>query len=307
MPRYGIAEWYGHRLAEMTLPERRELASTALHHKDELPPCPFQKGLPTCRKSGGVCSIQLYRDDGAGYASASEDGPVIVCPARFEQGDLLISWLGEIVGFPRANMYMAREVPFMESIATSKPAGKIDLVVARTDQGRLEWYGLEIQAVYFSGPGMSSEFRALLDEESPSIPYPSHTRRPDWRSSSAKRLMPQLQVKVPTVRRWGAKMAVAVDQPFFEAIGGPSPNFSRDLGDGDIIWLVPKLVLGDEGTYRLEKAHWEVLTLEASNEKLLAARTIQQSEFEAILRSKLTHSPLLTGGTYDRHCPPRDR
>jgi len=28
--------------------------------------------------------------------------------------------------------------------------------------------------------------------------------------------MPQLQVKVPTLRRWASKLAVAVDRPFFE-------------------------------------------------------------------------------------------
>ena len=86
-------------------------------------------------------------------------------------------------------------------------------------------------------------------------------------------------------------MAVAVDEPFFDAIGGPSQSFSQDLGDGDIIWLVPKLVLGSDAQYRLEKGHWEVLTLEESNQKLLAAKTIQRTEFEAILRSKLTPTP----------------
>ena len=291
MSRYGIAEWFGRRLVGMTPLERQQLASVALRHTTDIPSCPFQTGLPECRKPGGVCSIQLYDDNGAGYASDVEYSPVIVCPARFEQDGLLISWLGEIAGFPFADIYMAREVPFMESIATSKPAGKIDLVVARTAYDRLEWYGLEIQAVYFSGPGMSSEFYKLLQEQNPLVPYPEHTRRPDWRSSSAKRLMPQLQVKVPTIRRWGAKMAVAVDEPFFEAIGGPSQSFSQDLGDGDIIWLVPRLVLDNDGLFRLEKGHWEVLTLEESSEKLLAAKTIQRTEFEAILRSKLTPTP----------------
>ena len=160
--------------------------------------------------------------------------------------------------------------------------------VARTAADRLEWYGLEIQAVYFSGPGMAAEFEQLLADDSPIPRYPTGVRRPDWRSSSAKRLMPQLQVKVPTLRRWGSKMAVAVDQPFFQAIGGPSPSYSRDLGDGDIIWLVPALALQENGEYGLEKGHWEVLTLESSSEKLLAARTIQRNEFETILRNKLT-------------------
>ena len=95
--------------------------------------------------------------------------------------------------------------------------------------------------------------------------------------------MPQLQVKAPTLRRWGTKLAVAVDIPFFKAIGGPSQNPSQDLDEGDIIWLVPQI--SDE--YRLEASHWEVLSLEDSSEKLLAAKTVKRVEFEEALRAKL--------------------
>ena len=95
--------------------------------------------------------------------------------------------------------------------------------------------------------------------------------------------MPQLQVKVPTLRRWGTKLAVAVDVPFFESIGGPSRRPNKDLDDGDIIWLVPQV----SNTYQLEAAHWEVLSLEDSSKKLLAAETIKRSEFESALRAKL--------------------
>ncbi len=291
MSRYGIAEWYGRRFLGLTSSERQELARIAMAETGPRPACPFQSTNSQCHKSGGVCSIQLYEDDGSGHVGESEDFPVVVCPSRFEQDGLLIRWLGEIVGFPAADLSLAREIPFMESIATNKPAGKIDLVVARATDDRLDWYGLEIQAVYFSGPGMASEFAQLLDAQSVSPPYPSGVRRPDWRSSSAKRLMPQLQVKVPTLRRWGSKMAVAVDQPFFESIGGASPSYSRDLGDGDIIWMVPHLTLTEDGAYRLERGHWEVLTLERSCDKLLAARTMQRNEFETILRSKLALAP----------------
>ncbi len=175
----------------------------------------------------------------------------------------------------------------MESLQDNKPAGKIDLIVARDANGRLDWYGLEIQAVYFSGRGMSSEFEVLLENNSLFPPYPNEVRRPDWRSSSAKRLMPQLEVKVPTLRRWGSKMAVAVDRPFFDSIGGPSENYSQDLGDGDIIWLVPAISPKDNGELALMRGHWEVLTLEESRNKLLAARTIQRNEFENNLRSRL--------------------
>ena len=182
---------------------------------------------------------------------------------------------------------LAREVPFMHGTSTNKPAGKIDLVVAKTSGDDLRWYGLEIQAVYFSGSGMQSEFMDLRDDNQPKPPFPNAIRRPDWRSSSAKRLMPQLQIKVPTLRRWGSRIAVAVDQPFFESVGGPSRNPNHDLNDGDVIWLVPKLDHDAGGRYRLLRGHWEVLTLEDTSEKLLAAETIRREAFELDLRNKL--------------------
>ena len=177
---------------------------------------------------------------------------------------------------------VAREVPFMRNTNTSRPAGKIDLVVA-VDQHELRWFDLEIQAVYFSGPGMASEFRELEHDDQDKPPYPQETRRPDWRSSSAKRLMPQLQVKGPTLRRWHSKIAVAVDRPFFiKSLGGPSASPSHDLDSGDVIWLVPELADG-----RIVRGHWEVLTLEASTAKLLSAAPVQRSDFERTLRAKL--------------------
>ena len=52
--------------------------------------------------------------------------------------------------------------------------------------------------------------------------------------------MPQLQVKVPTLRRWGKKLAVAVDRAFFDALGGFSDPV-QDLDEGEVLWLVPAI------------------------------------------------------------------
>lgn len=287
MPRYGIAEWFGKPLTALSAQERMAMAASASGKERPLP-CPFKQGQPTCSKPGGVCSIQLYDEGENGRVSSALDSPVITCPSRFEQNTLPVRWLSEVVGFSPGQAMVAREIPFMQSATTDKPAGKIDLVVARTENQRLEWYGLEIQAVYFSGPGMSSQFDVLANDNDPIPPYPDRTRRPDWRSSSAKRLMPQLQVKVPTVRRWNSKMAVVVDKPFFDSIGGPSASPTRDINDGDIIWLVPELSWNaEEGTFGLSRGHWEVLTLETSSDKLLAARTISRDSFETALQDKL--------------------
>ena len=52
--------------------------------------------------------------------------------------------------------------------------------------------------------------------------------------------------------------------------------------------MVPELSWsGDTGCFNLARGHWEVLTLEASTDKLLAARTISRDGFETALRDKL--------------------
>ena len=254
MARYGIAEWFGIPYLAMTGSDRQAMARAALRKTDP-PPCPFQAGSPSCRKRGGVCSIR-----------EGDAPPVIVCPQRFSAGNLLPKWLADITGFPE--VYLATEVPFMRSPSTGRAAGRIDLVVAR-DGAASAWFGLEVQAVYFSGDGMDAEFRAILNHDGEHAPAPKGVRRPDWRSSSAKRLMPQLQVKGPTLRRWGTKLAVAVDLPFYEAIGGVAIAQSTDPNDGDIIWMVSRI---DE-EFNLVPCYWEVLSLEDSCEKLLSAET----------------------------------
>lgn len=285
--RYGIAEWYGKNFLDLAPAARRTLARKALQEDPEPPPCPFHKDKPPCRKPDGVCSMQRYKKATDGRIGTPRERPVIMCPVRFEEAQMLVAWLAEIAGFSSDETRVAREVAFMRGTSTGKPAGKIDLVVAKTSNHELRWYGLEIQAVYFSGKGRQSEFEALRNDDSPVPPFPNAVRRPDWRSSSAKRLMPQLQIKVPTLRRWGSKMAVAVDFPFFESIGGPSPTASHDLDDGDVIWLVPELKPSGTGSYELARGHWEVLTLEETTKKLLSAETIRRQTFERELRSKL--------------------
>lgn len=286
MTRYGIAEWYGEPFPGLTTRRRQTLAAAALG-KEKAPTCPFQSdGLP-CRKRGGVCSIQRHVERPRGRSGAQQGKPVIVCPHRFKEGNLVTRWLTEIVGLNEETARIAYEVPFMHSTVTDKAEGRIDLVLANDADDRLVWYGLEVQAVYFSGRGMTSEFERLHGDEGQLPPFPDAIRRPDWRSSSAKRLMPQLQVKVPTLRRWGTKLAVAVDRPFFEAVGGASPDPVQDLDEGEVIWLVPEV----SATYSLRRWHWETLSLDASTEKLLAARTVNRTDFENTLRAKLQSFP----------------
>lgn len=284
-PRYGIAEWFGEPLLALSPSRRAELARHATERRGA-PGCPFQQGDAACSKKGGVCSIQRYESTDDGRIAAAVGEPVVVCPRRFEESRTLIKWLAEIVGIDADETHVAREVPFMMGTRTQKPAGKIDLVIAGPNEPNFRWYGLEIQAVYFSGEGMQEEFQRM-GSGGDAPPFPNKIRRPDWRSSSAKRLMPQLEIKVPTLRRWSSKLAVAVDKPFFEAVGGPSEQANQDLDEGDIIWLAPEFQRGADHSIRMARGHFEVLTLEDSRPRLLAAETISRGEFEQTLRRKL--------------------
>ena len=285
--RYGIAEWFGLPFLSLHPDQRGHLARHARQQgDDERPTCPFQEDAPPCPKRSGVCSIQRYTQGDHGRVDAPVGEPVITCPHRFDQANMAIKWLAEIAGFPGSEVLVASEVPFMVK-ADGGPAGKIDLVIAHDSERGLRWHGLEIQAVYFSGAAMDIEFAVLADATDDLPPFPQRIRRPDWRSSGAKRLMPQLTIKVPTLRRWGAKLAVAVDKPFFSAIGGPSENPRHDLNEGDVIWLVTRLEPDPFGALTLQRHHWEVLTLEESEQRLRASSPMTRDAFESALRKKI--------------------
>ena len=286
--RYSIADWYGQDFLSLAPSERIELANQALRHRNgrgDPPPCPFQDDQ-ACTKVGGVCGIRRYANDN-GRISRPLDEMVVTCPKRFEQGNVILRWLSDVVGFDVSETHIAREVPFMAGIHTGKAAGKIDFVIAAEDRKRLTWHALEIQAVYFSGENMEHDFLTLANDDGERPPFPQKIRRPDWRSSSAKRLMPQLLLKGPILRRWNAKLAVCVDPRFFDAIGGPSRKPRRDIDSGEIIWLTPEFVTNDAGARHLCRGHWEVLTLEESQTKLQAAKTITRSSFEKTVREKM--------------------
>ncbi len=289
--RYGIAEWYGFGFLGLTPSEREDLAKHALGDTDNtLPSCPYQEGGPKCGKKGGVCGLRKYSGN-EGRVVEGIGSMVVTCPRRFEQDGVVFHWLADILGLDPRNARLAREVPFMANTRTGKPAGKIDIVIGESAHRGLVWHGLEIQAVYFSGIGMRDDFLTLSNDKGDRPRFPGAVRRPDWRSSSAKRLLPQLQIKAPTLRRWAAKMAVCVDWGFFDSIGGPSESPRQDLDSGDIIWMIPELVETPNGAFRLTRGYWEVLTLEESEVKLQSAKTVTRSEFEDSLRARLGPFP----------------
>lgn len=288
---HGIGEWYGRAFTALTVDERRRFANIQRLKPSERPdmPCPFQSHsdkVVSCSKAGGVCSLRRYclTDHGVEPADDLSCGLCATCPSRFEEDDLIYRWIGtELLCTPEPAVL--GEIDFLEDPQGNK-VGRIDSILVHPGlDNRLEWCALEKQAVYFSGAAMTNEFNMLLEQEVEGIPYPVGRRRPDFRSSGPKRLMPQLQIKVPTLRRWGKKMAVVVDEPFFSSMG--EMETVDDISNGDIIWFVVGYE-EDGGGITLVPRMLHVTTLETSVVGLTGGEPVSKSDFEAEILRKLS-------------------
>jgi hypothetical protein len=143
----------------------------------------------------------------------------------------------------------APEVRVLRVDGASGPAkkiGKVDFLIAKLDDHDrpVDFAALEVQAVYFSGEEIKSAVKEFL--RTGQLPEDAY-RRPDWRSSIQKRLMPQLSLKVPIFRRWGKKFFVATDSVFF----GNIPSFRKveSFPNSEITWLVYPFAASGNGAY----------------------------------------------------------
>jgi len=300
---YGIGEWYGLSFAALTSEQRQVLAQEQVTRDRPAPQkaCPFRGGRgqsERCSKRGGVCSLRLYRREAATgrvFAVGEKTGLHTLCPYRFYEDQRIFRWIGkEILGTRKPAI--VKEVGFLEQTprggeqtGTQKPGhvGRIDHVLVRPESEPLTWCALEMQAVYFSGAKMETEFQALAAEGGELLPFPAGRRRPDYRSSGPKRLMPQLQIKVPTLRRWGKKMCVVVDRGFFDELG--RMERVSDVSSCDIAWFVVKY--REEGSrFTLVEDEAYLTTLERAVEGLTAGTAVSLQTFEERIRAKMKGS-----------------
>jgi len=283
LSRYGAAEIFGRAVAALEPAELRAFAGAS----NRAVPCPFTPQQAVCHKKGGVCSLGLFKRDAEG-AVTLEHPPVATCPSRFHEGNKVFEWVSELLLGTR-NARVVSEVSFLmaeeEQLDTEDEVGRIDNVLVTTEGDRLKWCALETQAVYFSGGSMESDFAQMRDWAGLGLPFPTRQRRPDFRSSGPKRLMPQLQTKVPTLRRWGTKMAVVVDRAFFESFG--EMRRARFLSNADIVWFVLDYGRPVSGRYCLMPHEAVFTTLEHAVEGLTGGTPVSLEQFEDSIRLKL--------------------
>jgi hypothetical protein len=237
MANHPLAEVFGHLTTDFTDRAQR-------FRKNKL--CPFNNKVPNCTKDKakdplGVCSI---------YHGQST---VITCPTRFRE-DWLIADDAAAFFFPEESTWTSlTEVRLAD--AEGKSAGNIDVVLVSYDNsGKVTDFGsLEVQAVYISG-NVRDPFSYYMTDcfahremdwrNEPNYP------RPDFLSSSRKRLAPQLMFKGGILNAWGKKMAVALDAPFFQTL----PKLKEvSKKDADVVWLIYDLVIDQNNSLRLKK------------------------------------------------------
>ncbi|MBZ0305519.1 MAG: hypothetical protein K8I82_05575 [Anaerolineae bacterium] len=208
--------------------------------------CPYNNRVANCTKDKandplGVCSV-----------FESSGGVAITCPVRFRQ-DWLIAENAAAFFFPLAATWTSLTEVRLET-QSGESAGNIDLVlVAYDDRGRVtDFGGLEVQAVYVSG-NIRRPFEYYLAD--PDNRYTMDWRRepnyprPDYLSSSRKRLAPQLIYKGGILHRWGKRQAVALHRGFFDTL--PVMNEVAPQ-EAEIAWLIYDLTLDEtQNQYQL--------------------------------------------------------
>ena len=272
MPNQPLAEVFG-------FPPDDFSDTAARHRRNKL--CPFNNKVPNCTKDKandplGVCSI--VRDERL----------AITCPIRFRQEWLIVDHAAAFFFPPDATWTSLTEVRLNDK--NGKSAGNIDIVLVQYDkEGKVVDFGaLEVQAVYISGNVRRPfEFyigdpagRADMDwtEEAN---YP----RPDYLSSSRKRLAPQLLYKGGILNDWNKKIGVALDRGFFETL----PNLQEtEPHEADIAWFVYDLeAVQDQNLYRLVPHQTIYTTFSKALEQITRPDAGKLDDFIKRLQDKL--------------------
>ena len=292
-PRFSIAEWYGIPLESYSPEERRNLAERQYISKNQRAPivCPFSAPA-NCWKDSGVCTLRMYSQSESGAVTA-DDTLRTTCPTRFQEDGTIFRWVGETV-LACDHPLVIGQVAFLDppdswdESRSEREVGRIDNVLLVPDSAPLSWCALELQSVYFQGEAMRNEFAVLRHHQGNDLPFPAKSHRPDYRSSGPKRLMPQLQTKVPSLRRWGKKMAVLVDRSFFAAMGKMRPV--KHISNSDVVWFIVRYEQTAAGRFRLVPDDVYLTTLEDSVEGLTAGIPASLEIFEQRILDKLQRS-----------------
>ncbi len=241
-----------HSLAEVFgFPVDNQSTRAVAARKNQL--CPYNNKVPNCTKDKaknplGVCSV-------------FHDGtPAITCPVRFREDWLITADAANFFFDEGVSWSSLTEVRLVDGYG--KSAGNIDVVLVAYDSQEkiIDFGALEVQAVYISGNVREPFEHFMADPKKRSdmdwTTQPNYPR-PDYLSSSRKRLAPQLMFKGGILNEWGKKSAVALSKAFFNTL----PELHRiPKHQANVAWFIYDLILDQQSNkYVLTKVD-EVFT-----------------------------------------------
>lgn len=243
--------------------------------------CPYNNKEPKCTKD--------KKDDPLGVCAVFEqDYTAITCPVRFRQNWIIVEDAAKFFFPAGAQWKILQEVRLKDK--QGKSAGNIDLVLASVDgDGKIIDFGaIEVQGVYISG-NVRNPFEYYMEDPSGRKDmnwkgqknYPG----PDYLSSSRKRLAPQLIFKGGILKSWGKKVAVILDQGFFDTL----PALEEVPKDqAEIAWFIYDLELDSRtNLYTLIRRKTVYTKFAESLEKITRSEPGKMVDFIDSLRKKL--------------------
>jgi hypothetical protein len=272
IPKHPLAEIFG-------FPANNLSPDAGRYRKLKL--CPFNNKVPNCTKDKaenplGVCSVY----DGTSV--------VVTCPVRFRQDWLIAEDAAAFFFSADCSWTSLTEVRINDKYGRS--AGNIDVVLVAYDKaGRILDFGsLEVQAVYISGNVRNPfEYYIQNPREHADMDWTKKRNypRPDYLSSSRKRLAPQLIYKGGILHAWKKKMAVAVDSNFFNTL---PPMDQVSANEAEMAWLIYDLTRDtQQNRYQMALSKTVYTKFNAALEKITRAEAGNVQDFVDQLQEKL--------------------
>lgn len=273
MPRQPLAEVFG-------FPPDNFSPQAERHRKHRL--CPFNNRIANCTKDKandplGVCSVVDI-----------DNSPAITCPIRFRQDWLIAEDAAEFFFPPSLKWTSLTEVRLNDQQGQS--AGNIDLVLVAYDQRGVvvDFGALEVQAVYISG-NVRRPFEYYMGN--PAERYAIDWRaernypRPDYLSSSRKRLAPQLLYKGGILHAWKKRQAVALHEAFFQTL----PQLDTvDPTEAEMAWLIYDLQHDPAlNQYRLRRVKTVYTQFQSAMLQITTPPPSSLDDFMGLLQEKL--------------------
>ena len=252
------------------------LSDKAQHYRENRL-CPFNNHCPNCTKDKaddplGICSVNF------------ENRAIITCPTRFREDWIILKNAADFFWKKGTKWASLPEIRLLD--ADGQSTGNIDYVIVSYDKNGhiIDFASIEVQGVYISG-NLRNPFQKYMENPTPDFHWEGHNYpRPDYLSSSRKRLIPQMMYKGGIFKAWNKKQCVAIQKSFFQSLP-ELPQTTKDKAD--IAWFLYNLVFSKtDNAYHLQLVDTVYTEFHSALQKVIFAKQGHIEDFMSLLQGK---------------------